>query len=390
MRFCLQNIWRSVAQSPVTLFSSSGVAAWGRLQTVTFRSRLTDQIWGIFLRAAGQDSLPALGPPTGCPRTAGPEPVALMAALGGKPTESSRLISEDSPVEGVAANALEPGRPWPEPEDVKLDPHVQLEQSLDQVAKLQDENLNLRLRLKLARQELREAGIYTDKDKDDSGSTVSTDSQTSVLDMEEYLKVPLWRHIRIRTPWLMVLLLLQSFSALIMGKFDDIFQRHIVIALFVTMIVGAGGNAGNQPGVMLTRALAKDRDFIIRHLRRVLRTEFLLAIVQGTVLGVLAFCRVLVEYPGQPRSALVIGLSTCAVVIAGIFWGIGFSLGLDRMQLDPAAGAAPLTTVLADTTGITLICIFALLILGQADMGIPVYCAKAADTCPEEFFPDCI
>ena len=151
LRFCLQNIWRSVAQSPVTLFSSSGVAAWGRLQTVTFRSRLTDQIWGIFLRAAGQHSLPALGPPTGCPRTAGPEPVALMAALGGKPTESSRLISEDSPVEGVAANALEPGRPWPEPEDVKLDPHVQLEQSLDQVAKLQDENLNLRLRLKLAR-----------------------------------------------------------------------------------------------------------------------------------------------------------------------------------------------------------------------------------------------
>ena len=330
-----------------------------------------------------------------CRLTAGPEPVARMAALGGKPpTESSRLITETSPVkEDASAAGLESGWPRPEPEEVKLDPRAQLEQSLDRFAKLQDENLDLRLRLKLARQELREAGLCTDDDDSGSavGSAVSTDSQTSVhLDMEEYLKVPLWRHIRIRTPWLMFLLLLQSFSALIMGKFDDIFQRHIVIALFVTMIVGAGGNAGNQPGVMLTRALAKDREFITRHLRRVLHTEGILALVQGTVLGVLAFCRVLVEYPGQPRSALVIGLSTGAVVMAGICWGIGFSLGLDRMQVDPAAGAAPLTTVLADTTGITLICIFALLILGQADMGIPVYCAKAADTCPEEFFPDCI
>ena len=317
-----------------------------------------------------------------------------MAALGGKPTESSRLITETSPVKHDASAAgLESGWPRPAPEEVKLDPRAQLEQSLDRFAKLQDENLDLRLRLKLARQELREAGLCTDDDDSGSavGSAVSTDSQTSVhLDMDEYLKVPLWRHIRIRTPWLMILLLLQSFSALIMGKFDEIFQRHIVIALFVTMIVGAGGNAGNQPGVMLTRALAKDREFITRHLRRVLHTEGILALVQGTVLGVLAFCRVLVEYPGQPRSALVIGLSTGAVVMAGICWGIGFSLGLDRMQVDPAAGAAPLTTVLADTTGITLICIFALLILGPADMGIPVYCERAAGTCPEEFFPDCI
>jgi len=310
-----------------------------------------------------------------------------MADPKGKPTESSRLIKESSPVKDASAAGLESGWPRAEPE-VKQDPHALHEQRLDQVRQLQDENLDLRLRLKQAHKELCEAGICTDED--DSGSTVTTDSQTSALDMEEYLKVPLWRHIRIRTPWLMFLLLLQSFSALIMGKFDDIFQRHIVIALFVTMIVGAGGNAGNQPGVMLTRALAKDRDFITRHLRRVLHTEFILAIVQGTVLGVLAFARVLVEYPGQPRSALVIGLATGVVVVAGVFWGIGFSLGLDRMQLDPAAGAAPLTTVLADTTGITLICIFALLILGSGDMGVPAYCEKASTTCPEEFFPDCL
>ena len=311
-----------------------------------------------------------------------------MRAPGGKPTESSRLITDTDPAKDASAAGLESGWPRAELEEVKLE----LKQSQDEVAKLQDENFNLRLRLKLARQELRDAGIkrFNSKDEDDSGSTVSLDSQASVLEMDEHLRVPLWRHIQIRTPWLLFLLLLQSFSALIMGRFDDIFQRHIVIALFVTMIIGAGGNAGNQPGVMLTRALSKDKDFVMSNLRRILQTEFILALVQGSMLGSLAFCRVLVEYPEKTRSALVVGLSTCAVVIAGIFWGITFSLGLDRMQVDPAAGAAALTTVLCDTTGITLICIFAFLLLGEADAGTPTYCYKAAATCPEEFFPDCI
>ena len=312
-----------------------------------------------------------------------------MEALGGKPTESSRLITDTDPVKDASAAGLESGWPRAELEEqVKLE----LKQSQDEAAKLRDENVNLRLRLKLARQELRDAGIkrFDSKDEDDSGSTVSLDSQASVLEMDEHLSVPLWRHIQIRTPWLMCLLLLQSFSALIMGRFDDIFQRHIVIALFVTMIIGAGGNAGNQPGVMMTRALAKDRDFVMSNLRRIMRTEFILAVVQGSLLGGLAFCRVLVEYPEKTKSAVVIGLSTCVVVIAGIFWGITFSLGLDRMKVDPAAGAAALTTVLCDTTGITLICIFAFLVLGDADMGTPAYCYKAAATCPEELFPDCI
>ena len=173
-----------------------------------------------------------------------------MGAPGGKPTESSRLITDTDPAKDASAAGLESGWPRAELEEVKLE----LKQSQDEVAKLQDENFNLRLRLKLARQELRDAGIkrFNSKDEDDSGSTVSLDSQASVLDMDEHLRVPLWRHIQIRTPWLLFLLLLQSFSALIMGRFDDIFQRHIVIALFVTMIIGAGGNAGNQPGVMLT------------------------------------------------------------------------------------------------------------------------------------------
>lgn len=44
--------------------------------------------------------------------------------------------------------------------------------------------------------------------------------------------------------WLTGLLILQSFSSWILSKFQDVLQKHFIIALFLTMLIGAGGNAG--------------------------------------------------------------------------------------------------------------------------------------------------
>ena len=46
--------------------------------------------------------------------------------------------------------------------------------------------------------------------------------------------------------WSIALLLLQSVSSVIMSRFHRVIERHFVITLFLTMLVGAGGNAGNQ------------------------------------------------------------------------------------------------------------------------------------------------
>eukprot|EP00908_Phaeocystis_cordata_P016598 Transcript_27873.p1 GENE.Transcript_27873~~Transcript_27873.p1 ORF type:complete len:317 (+),score=37.70 Transcript_27873:72-953(+) len=285
---------------------------------------------------------------------------------GGKPSESSPLIPEGAPaapLENLSSAEL----------------RSRLEQSLKENNFLRAENIELGARLKQVKLEV--------GDDDGAGSTTSLESQMSQsMPMDTYLRVPYWQHLRIRTPWLAFLLLLQSFSAFVLGAFDEIFERHIVVTLFITMIVGAGGNAGNQPGVMMTRALSKEREYIRANLRAVLRIEFVLAIIQGVILGSLAFTRVLVEYPTQWRSALVVGGAVGSIVFIGVFLGIGFALGIDKLQLDPAAGAAPLTSVLADTLGITVICLLALAILGWEATGVPKYCPKA-HVCPEEYFP---
>ncbi|CAE8610651.1 unnamed protein product [Polarella glacialis] len=58
-----------------------------------------------------------------------------------------------------------------------------------------------------------------------------------------------------RLPWLVGLLLLESVSAYSLGRFQLMIDNHMTLALFCPMIVGTAGNAGNQPGVIFTRAV---------------------------------------------------------------------------------------------------------------------------------------
>lgn len=52
-----------------------------------------------------------------------------------------------------------------------------------------------------------------------------------------------------RASWLVGLLVLQSCSSFIIKNNQDMLANHIVIVRFLTMLVGAGGNAGNQASV---------------------------------------------------------------------------------------------------------------------------------------------
>ena len=58
-----------------------------------------------------------------------------------------------------------------------------------------------------------------------------------------------------RAYWLVGLLTLQSMSGLILARNELLLQTHPVIIYFLTMLVGAGGNAGNQAAVRGTCVL---------------------------------------------------------------------------------------------------------------------------------------
>lgn len=52
--------------------------------------------------------------------------------------------------------------------------------------------------------------------------------------------------VRDRASWLVGLLILQSMSSFIISRNENLLKQHLVIVQFLTMLVGAGGNGGNQ------------------------------------------------------------------------------------------------------------------------------------------------
>lgn len=177
---------------------------------------------------------------------------------------------------------------------------------------------------------------------------------------EAYYRTPWWRLLLKRMPWLIILLLFQSFGALILNRYEDLLAQHLVLNFFIPMMQGTAGNAGNQPGVMVTRALSLGQ----LQLDRLLMKELPVCAITSLVLGVVSYFRIILEYPDDPGSALSIALAMFATTVVTIVLSILCSFILGKITCcDPADGAVPLLTTVSDIVGIFLLVAIAAKIL---------------------------
>eukprot|EP00928_Gymnodinium_smaydae_P036358 TRINITY_DN25431_c0_g1_i1.p1 TRINITY_DN25431_c0_g1~~TRINITY_DN25431_c0_g1_i1.p1 ORF type:complete len:333 (+),score=60.82 TRINITY_DN25431_c0_g1_i1:99-1001(+) len=205
---------------------------------------------------------------------------------------------------------------------------------------------DLRKKLRETKTELKELGSRRRQSK--SGIDCSID---------HYLNSSLCSVLLERLPWLIGLLLIESVSAYSLSRFQSLIDRHMTLALFCPMIVGTAGNAGNQPGVIFTRAVTTGEFDSGDRMQRFIQREMVVALIVSGTLALVALARTAVEH-GQADllSCVAVAAALFVVVQFAIFIGILFSFLLHRCGVDPAAGAAPLLTTLSDVFGVLLLC----------------------------------
>jgi hypothetical protein len=87
-----------------------------------------------------------------------------------------------------------------------------------------------------------------------------------------------------RATWLIGLLIAQSCSSFILADNEDLLATHPTVIFFLTMLVGAGGNAGNQASVRLIRGLATGEVNMSREqTMEILANEARIALALGTI-----------------------------------------------------------------------------------------------------------
>lgn len=182
------------------------------------------------------------------------------------------------------------------------------------------------------------------------------------LNVQEGIATAPLRSVRLRLPWLLVNLATAFLAASVVSAFQGTIGKYVVLAVFMPIVAGMGGNAGTQTLTIIVRALALGEMDLRRTGSILLRQMFvghLSGLVTGAVLGLVAFAW---ERNGV-LSAVLFTAQTVNLTVAGLF-GAAVPLALRRLDLDPALGSSILVTTATDVCGFLSFLGTATLLLG--------------------------
>jgi magnesium transporter len=159
--------------------------------------------------------------------------------------------------------------------------------------------------------------------------------------------------VRSRLPWLGVNLITASLAASVVYFYQAEVERAVVLAVFMPIVAGMGGNAGTQALAVTVRRLALG---LIPQQRfmRVVGKEMLVGLTNGFAIGaVVGLTAALVG--SAPVLGLVVFLAmTVNLLIAG-FAGAFIPITLERLGVDPAIASSIFVTTFTDTFGFLLL-----------------------------------
>jgi len=193
---------------------------------------------------------------------------------------------------------------------------------------------------------------------------------------EPYATIPLFKMLRKRALWLIILFFSEMLTATAMGRYQDEIGRAVVLAIFLPLIMSSGGNSGSQATTLIIRALALG-EVRLRDWFKIMRRELTTGLLLGVMLGVLGCLRIYLWqglHPVYPAFfmdygahfvliGIAVGLALVGVVMWGSVCGAMLPFLLKRCGLDPATSSAPFVATLVDVTGLIIYFNTAMLIL---------------------------
>jgi magnesium transporter len=180
---------------------------------------------------------------------------------------------------------------------------------------------------------------------------------------ESFFGTPVLQVVTARASWLVSLLMLQSLSSIILTHFSALIERHLVIALFLTMLTGTAGNAGNQSSAMVIRGIATG-EINRKNSWRVVWREVKAALLMSVLLAGAAFVRVYITPGSTLMSTVSVTLALSVTVVGACAFGTVAPLVMDRLGIDPANCASPALSTIVDVGGVLVLCAISSVLLG--------------------------
>lgn len=170
---------------------------------------------------------------------------------------------------------------------------------------------------------------------------------------DEGLAAPWATAVRSRLPWLYVNLLTAFLAAAVVYFFTSSIERMAVLAVWMPIVAGMGGNAGTQALAVTVRRLSLGQ-VPVAQVRQILTKELMVGLVNGAAIGVvLAVVAVLLGESWRLGAVVFLAMSL-NLFVAG-FAGSFVPVLLERLGVDPAVASSVFVTAFTDVCGFGLL-----------------------------------
>lgn len=168
-----------------------------------------------------------------------------------------------------------------------------------------------------------------------------------------------WFSLKKRLPWLHINLATAFLAGSVVSLFQGTIAKMAVLAVFLPVIAGQGGNAGLQSLAVVMRGLVM-REISPNNVPMLLIKEAKIGIFNGLIIG---FVTSLISWlwKGNPYLGLVIGLAMIVTLIVAGLAGAIIPITMKTFGLDPAQSSSIILTTVTDVVGFFVFLSFAVI-----------------------------
>jgi len=166
---------------------------------------------------------------------------------------------------------------------------------------------------------------------------------------DERVFSPIGFSLRKRLPWLHVNLATAFLAAAVVAMFEGIIAKLTILAVFLPVVAGQGGNAGAQSLAVVMRGLVMREIPKDKRLALVLK-EGKLGLINGAAIGAVTSAVAYLWYQNA-YLGLVIGLGMLVNLVSAGLSGAAIPLLMKRLGIDPAQSSSIILTTVTDVVG---------------------------------------
>ncbi len=155
--------------------------------------------------------------------------------------------------------------------------------------------------------------------------------------------------IKFRYKWLIINLATAFLAAFTVGQFEETITKYVLLAVYMPIVAGMGGNAATQTLAVMVRGIAL-RQISLKNSLNTLRSEAGAGLVNGLINGFLVAFVVMLK-DNDWKIAIILAMAMVINLLVAAVFGTLVPLIMSKLKKDPASSATIFITTATDVLG---------------------------------------